>query len=616
MDMAQHYEEISYEDVEELKPYSTDFHDGTRKALFGLGQVNVFVGPNNAGKSRFMRGLFRLDAFKHLPSGFPLADIRAAMDRVQSRISDQIPPNVIGFGNIQRGMLSDVIPEQNLLPPGVDFLESARTKLVSIIDNKSFNAQVKGGYPGHAHDLKAAHRLIAEEAKKCLQLLEGLVVEVGDEPHVYVPILRGLRELEPGRDFYKERTLKDYALPLDARRDTFTGLGLYGHLKDLLLGDREHRERVKEYEDFLSKEFFDGASVQLIPKGKSDVVHVVVGSVEKPIYDLGDGMQSIISVTFPMFTSEKRSLFFVEEPEIHLHPGMQRRLVESFRSERFRHHQVFLTTHSNHLLDVAADFGSCSTYLFRPNLALSEFRIRRVEDRDSRVLRSLGARASSMYLANAIVWVEGVTDRLYLREFLRKYLASRSPPAPLKEDTHYVLAEVGGACVVHWRFDEAAEELGKRIRASSISANNFLVLDGDNAAKGTRKQDFERELGMKFALLNDKEIENLLPVEAVLAAVRTVAGREVPEHLLNKITATGYQGAGVGLGDYLDKSLPGYGLGTKSGTVSKKVEFCYAAVEEMRRRDDWKLSKEAEDLCARLVDFMVEANGGDKKPRA
>lgn len=613
--MAQHYEEISYEGIPELAHYRTRYHAGWRKVLAGLGQINLFVGPNNAGKSRFMRGLFKRAGYTHLPSGFPLADIRMALRHLETVMGDHMPQGVISFGHVKRGMLDPLIPNENLLPAEGDFLGSVRAELKKIIDNQTFSPQFQGGRTQPSdQQLRDVHSRFASEARNCLAQLEPLKVDVGSEPHVYVPILRGLRELKPGQNVYLDRTIKDYELALEPNRTVaFTGLGLYERLKELLLGDREHRTLVRDYEDFLSSEYFDGADVQLVPKGKSDVVHVVIGNdVEKPIYELGDGLQSIITITFPMFTADKRSLFFVEEPEVHLHPGMQRRLVESMRSERFCHHQVFLTTHSNHLLDVAGEYGACSTYLFRPDGGLSAFTIHSVEGKDSRVLRTLGARSSSMYLSNAIIWVEGITDRLYLREFLHKYLAAHPAPRPLKEDTHFVLAEVGGANVVHWKFDESAVELGKRINAVSLCADNFLVLDGDNAEKGTRKEDFERALGQRFALLADKEIENLLPIEAVHAGVRAVAGREVPDAYMAKLTSHGYQGAGVGLGEYLDKTIPAYQFGTGTGTLRRKVEFCYAAVEHMRRNDSWTLSPEATRLCERLVAFILEANGEER----
>jgi predicted ATP-dependent endonuclease of OLD family len=95
---------------------------------------------------------------------------------------------------------------------------------------------------------------------------------------------------------------------------------------------------------------------------------------------------------------------------------------------------VFATTHSNHYLDLGADYSECATLRFRRKLPQEEggkrFEIRTVGHDDRMLLQELGVRASSVFLTNAAIWVEGITDRLYLREFLARYLRellARSP---------------------------------------------------------------------------------------------------------------------------------------------------------------------------------------------
>src|SRR5207245_6816463 len=141
-----------------------------------------------------------------------------------------------------------------------------------------------------------------------------------------------------------------------------------------------------------------------------------------PVYDLGGGFQSMLALTFSAFPAEAPTLFLVEEPEQHLHPGMQRRVLELYaRDPRLARHQYFVTTHSNHLLDMAIDDPAWSTFIFRRDAEVTS--IAPVAGRTKLVLHDLGARASSVFLTNASIWVEGVTDRLYLRAYLRKHFA-------------------------------------------------------------------------------------------------------------------------------------------------------------------------------------------------
>ena len=50
---------------------------------------------------------------------------------------------------------------------------------------------------------------------------------------------------------------------------------------------------------------------------------------------------------------EEPSLLLVEEPEIHLHPGMETTMLRYLR-EVSRDRQMFVTTHSTNFLDTAA----------------------------------------------------------------------------------------------------------------------------------------------------------------------------------------------------------------------------------------------------------------------
>jgi len=104
----------------------------------------------------------------------------------------------------------------------------------------------------------------------------------------------------------------------------------------LLARTQAERKSVRNYEYFLSKKFFPGQSVTLIPveESNNDVVHIKIGNKEeRPIYDLGDGMQSLIICTYPIVTeTEPGSLFFLEEPDLCMHPSLQRTFLEVLKT--------------------------------------------------------------------------------------------------------------------------------------------------------------------------------------------------------------------------------------------------------------------------------------------
>ena len=78
----------------------------------------------------------------------------------------------------------------------------------------------------------------------------------------------------------------------------------------------------------MSENFFD-KRITLIPSQSNGFITVKIGDeIERPIYELGDGIQSIIILTLPLFLNKGNNLLvFIEEPEKLLHPGLQRKLV-------------------------------------------------------------------------------------------------------------------------------------------------------------------------------------------------------------------------------------------------------------------------------------------------
>ncbi|WP_225370613.1 ATP-dependent nuclease [Methanobrevibacter arboriphilus] len=164
-------------------------------------------------------------------------------------------------------------------------------------------------------------------------------------------------------DIYQERTIEDYfnigTIRENGKLTIFTGLESYDLLKSYAHGDFNERNLIEKYQAYLSENFFDGEEVYLIPKEKDkNIISIKIGNeFERPIYELGDGLQSIINITFPLFLNLKEIeetdnvLVFIEEPEIHLHPALQKKLIKTFEDDIFNNFQFFLTTHSNHFLD-------------------------------------------------------------------------------------------------------------------------------------------------------------------------------------------------------------------------------------------------------------------------
>jgi len=391
--------------------------------------------------------------------------------------------------------------------------------------------------------------------------------------------------------------------------EVFTGLTLYQQVKEHLLGDLNKREIIAKYQRFLSENFFENKEITLIPKINDDVLTIKIGDEEERlVYELGDGIQSIIILTFPLFINKgNKALFFIEEPKLNLHPYLQRVLIDVFSYDSFKDYQYFFTTHSNHFLDLTLDFENISIYTFRKEIENKNtvFNITNVHSGDFKPLELLGVRNSSVFLANCTIWVEGINDRLYLRLFLRVYTESLNyDNKKFREGLHYAFIEYGGNNITHWSFLDKED---KPMDYKFINQNIFLIADDDGGSKSERHKKLKESLGNNFYKLPVIEIENILSWNTIKNVIAEYEKKDSEElNFKVKITEKTYKNKKIG--KFIDDNLLGKHrkYGSESGTIKDKINFCRKAVNNIKNHDD--LSSDAKELIENIYNFIKKSN--------
>ncbi|KGP82127.1 MULTISPECIES: AAA family ATPase [unclassified Paenibacillus] len=597
----------------------------TLKWLEELSKINIFVGSNNSGKSQMLRNFFKTPTLEFVPNDLELVQLNALQKELVGEVEAVIlRNNATDYGDIME-TAKTLIDVQSLVED-CDVLEKISLileKLVNVTNNE-VTTNLRFGGSGINYD-EAFKQPLQEIGKRYMQRLQLIV---GDETErkyrfnkVYIPTLRGLRPYNEGSsDFYIQRTIKDY-FPEAPNGSIFSGLGLYVQLRDMLLGNLEEREKIARYQEFLGDTFFNGERVVLIPSKNSDVVVVKIGDEEElPIYNLGDGIQSIIILTFPLYTHLGGNLLmFIEEPELYLHPGLQRKLIETFLKDEFSGYQFFLTTHSNHFLDITLDVSRISIYSFKKELANSEekekqasFLVENVSNEDNSLLEMLGVKNSSVYLSNCTVWVEGITDRFYIRRYLKLYQDYLKIPEKdrYKEDYHYSFVEYSGNNITHWSFlDDNSDEAFKNMNVERLCSRLFLITDKDSEKKLSRQEKLKARLGERFYCLDSKEIENTLTADIVKKVIADYEKCDVDSLSFNQNVETNtYQNRYLGkfIDSVLTDSKRKGGYASESGTIKDKVKFSERAIRHLKQYSD--LSEDAKKLCERLFQFIQRNN--------
>jgi predicted ATP-dependent endonuclease of OLD family len=322
----------------------------------------------------------------------------------------------------------------------------------------------------------------------------------------------------------------------------------------------------------------------------------------------------VLILTFPLFKHGTAPLLaFIEEPELFMHPWLHRVFLDTL-TRRFPEHHYFLTTHSNHLLDLTLDFEDVSIFAlekeFDPEQTSSQqqakFRITNVSAGDHHALQLLGVRNSSVFLSNCTIWVEGITDRRYIAHWLKLYMEASTGRRRFKEDLHYSFVEYSGSNITHWSF---LDETGPNV--DRLCGKLFLIADSDNAKPGEKKfqrlQQLKDKLGDRFHCLPAKEIENLLSPHVLKAVLRAFGEADANvvlprahESYLNKPLGTFIESQMI---KPAKSNMRRYADGK---TIRDKLPFCEKAVVAMRTWDD--VSEHAQRLTEQLIAFIETNN--------
>lgn len=488
--------------------------------LDNLKKINIIIGKNNCGKSNVLRFLQILHANINDLDKFP-NDLTNQHRRngKSSTISikikgDNFPHNKEKFRQASGFDYNSFLENYHTF----DFdLNSKNIELPESVNNLEWRQLIPlQGHYSQA-DKPTLLNVIKDNWKRTIeQNIKNTFKDL-----IYIPHLRVIKE---GHQFGDSNS-------------SINGSNIISKMFEMQnpkIGEEKSRDKFNLIQSFVRDLINKPDLIIEIPHTKEEIV-LTIDQNRLPLDSFGTGIHQLVMLCSTLVIHEN-SIVCIEEPEIHLHPELQRKFINFLDKTK---NIYFITTHSNVFLD--SRYNTSIYHVQNDGIKSTIFNANQTS-KTFTILNDLGYQSSDILQSNGVIWVEGPSDRTLLLKWIN--LLDNT----LIEGLHFSIMFYGGRLLSHLSF-ENDKIISELIPLLKLNRNAFVVMDRDGFSSKVKinqtKTRIKNELGNKNSwITKGREIENYLTEKTLkswlqVERVTTNSDKKL-EEIISKVSTKKY----------------------------------------------------------------------------